>query len=84
MSIPKGGRPKYEYTNKKDFYDKVNETIKKQGRPSIRQEIKMYRDRPKFEGVVPKYQEPRSVDMPDEPSPKAKELMKQGKKVYFL
>jgi hypothetical protein len=80
MSIPKKNKPK----DKRTFYEKVNETIKKQGRPSIRQEIKMYKDRPKFEGVVPKYQEPRSVNMPDEPSPKAKELMKQGKKVYFL
>ena len=80
MSIPENNKSK----SKKSFYDEVNERIKKTGRPSIRQEIKMYRDRPKFEGVVPRYQEPRTVDMPDEPSPKAKELMKQGKKVYFL
>ena len=80
MSIPQKNKPK----DKKTFYEKVNKRIKETGRPSIRQEIKMYRDRPKFEGVVPKYQEPRPVSIPDEPSPKAKELIKQGKKVYFL
>ena len=80
MSIPKKNKPK----DKKTFYEKVNKRIKETGRPSIKQEIKMYRDRPKFKGIVPKYQEPRGVYMPDEPSPKAKELMKQGKKVYFL
>ena len=31
-----------------------------------------------------RYQEPRGVNMPDEPSPKAKELLKKGKPVYFL
>ena len=31
-----------------------------------------------------RYQEPRGVFMPDEPSPKAKEILKKGKPVYFL
>ena len=42
----------------------------------------IYKD--SYKGIVPKYQEPRPVEVPDEPSPKAKELLKQGKKVYFL
>jgi hypothetical protein len=78
MSIPK------KRSKKKDFYKEVEKSIKKRGRPTIRQEVKMYRDRHKFEGIVPRYQEPRPVEVPDEPSPKAKELLKQGKKVYFL
>ena len=78
MSIPK------KKTKKKDFYKEVEKSIKKRGRATIRQEVKMYRDRHKFEGVVPKYQEPRPVEITGEPSPKAKELLKQGKKVYFL
>ena len=78
MSIPK------KRTKKKDFYKEVEKSIKKRGIPTTRQEIKMFKDRHKFEGVVPKYQEPRPVEIPGEPSPKAKELLKQGKKVYFL
>tara|TARA_R100000081_G_C4685057_1_gene99543 strand:+ start:307 stop:528 length:222 start_codon:yes stop_codon:yes gene_type:complete len=31
-----------------------------------------------------RYQKPRGVNMPDEPTPKAKELLKKGKPVYFL
>ena len=31
-----------------------------------------------------RYQKPRGVFMPDEPSPKAKEILKKGKPVYFL
>ena len=78
MSIPK------KRTKKKDFYEEVGKAIEKRGTPTIRQEIKMYRDIPKYEGVIPRYQEPRPVEVPDEPTPKAKELLKQGKKVYFL
>ena len=59
-----------------------NNKPKRQSR--ISESVKFYRDRHKREGIVPKYQEPRSVTMPDEPSPKAKELLKQGKDVYFL
>ena len=56
---------------------------KKSKSKSDAREIKFYRDRHKREGIVPKYQEPRSVTMPDEPSPKAKELLKQGKTFTF-
>ena len=78
MSIPK------KRTKRKYFYDEMRKTIKKYGTPTIRQEIREYRERPKYEGVIPRYQEPRAVEVPDEPTPKAKELLKQGKKVYFL
>ena len=61
-----------------------NNNKKSKNKSRIAAEIKFYRDRHKREGIVPRYQEPRGVIMPDEPSPKAKELMKQGKKVYFL
>ncbi len=58
-----------------------NNKPKRQSR--ISESVKFYRDRHKREGIVPKYQEPRSVIMPDEPSPKAKELLKQGKKLLY-
>lgn len=50
----------------------------------LEEEIQYHRDRNKREGIVPRYQEPRSVYMPNEPTPDAMKLINQGKKVYFL
>jgi hypothetical protein len=37
----------------------------------LEEEIQYHRDRNKREGIVPRYQEPRSVYMPNEPTPDA-------------
>ena len=50
--------------------------------PEQKNKFNIYKD--SYEGIVPRYQEPRPVEVPNEFSPKAKELLKQGKKVYFL
>ncbi len=61
-----------------------NNNKKSKRKSSIAAEIKFYRNRHKREGIVPTNQEPRSVILPDDPSPNAKELLKKGKDVYFL
>ena len=60
-----------------------NNNKKSKSKSGIAAEIKFYRDRHKREGIVPKYQEPRSVTMPDEPSPKAKNYLNKVKKFIF-
>ena len=79
MAISKSRKKKKSIEQQaKEFYDKY-----KYLSPKFDVKIEDLRKK-RFEGIVPRYQEPRGVNMPDEPSPKAKELLKKGKPVYFL
>ena len=79
MAVSKSRKKKKSIEQQaKEFYDKYKYL-------SPKFDVKMEDLRKKrFEGIVPRYQEPRGgIMMPEEPSPKAKELLKKGKPVYF-